>query len=58
LAFANKIGEIADKLNHHPTLTISWGKVVIQTTTHDEGNVITQKDLELTKMVDKAQAKE
>jgi len=34
LAFANKIGEIAEEENHHPDLTVSWGKVGVMLTTH------------------------
>jgi 4a-hydroxytetrahydrobiopterin dehydratase len=33
-AFANKIGDTAEKEGHHPDLQISWGKVVIELTTH------------------------
>ena len=34
LAFANKIGEIAEEQSHHPDLTVSWGKVGVMLTTH------------------------
>lgn len=34
LAFTNKVGEIAESEGHHPDLQISWGKVVIELTTH------------------------
>ncbi len=34
LAFANKIGEIAEEQGHHPDLTVSWGKVGVMLTTH------------------------
>ena len=34
LAFANKVGDIAESEGHHPDLQISWGKVVIELTTH------------------------
>lgn len=34
LAFTNKVGEIAEKEGHHPDIVLSWGKVVIELTTH------------------------
>lgn len=35
LAFAVIVGMIAEKLDHHPDLHVSWGKVVIDVWTHD-----------------------
>ncbi|MDO8538344.1 MAG: 4a-hydroxytetrahydrobiopterin dehydratase [archaeon] len=32
--FANLVGEIAEKENHHPDLCISWGKVKVELSTH------------------------
>ncbi len=34
LAFANKIGEVAEEQWHHPDLKVSWGKVEVLLTTH------------------------
>lgn len=34
LAFTNTVGEIAEKEGHHPDIVLSWGKVVIELTTH------------------------
>ncbi len=34
LAFANKVGEIAEAEGHHPELTVSWGSVGVELTTH------------------------
>ena len=53
LVFTNKVGEIAERLNHHPVITLTWGKVTIVTTTHDAGNKVTDKDIELTREIDK-----
>jgi 4a-hydroxytetrahydrobiopterin dehydratase len=52
LEFVNKVGDIAEGLNHHPEIVLSWGKVKITTTTHDKGNIITEKDTKLTKEID------
>lgn len=34
LAFANKIGYIAEAENHHPDLFVSWGKLRAELSTH------------------------
>lgn len=34
LAFANKVGEIAEEEGHHPVLLVTWGKVTVTWWTH------------------------
>ena len=34
LTFANKIGELAETVNHHPVILIEWGKVEVSWWTH------------------------
>jgi 4a-hydroxytetrahydrobiopterin dehydratase len=34
MEFANAITEIAEEESHHPTLTISWGRVIVTLFTH------------------------
>jgi 4a-hydroxytetrahydrobiopterin dehydratase len=34
LGFANRIGAIADAEDHHPELTIEWGRVTVRWWTH------------------------
>ena len=34
LSFANKVGDLAESNNHHPALTVEWGKVTVQWWTH------------------------
>lgn len=34
LAFTNKVGELAEQEGHHPDITLQWGKVGIELTTH------------------------
>lgn len=34
IAFTNKVGEIAEEEQHHPTLTTEWGKVTVTWWTH------------------------
>lgn len=52
LGFVNKVGELAEATNHHPDIELSWGKVKILLTTHNEKKV-TQKDRELAQEIDK-----
>lgn len=34
LAFANRVGELAEAHNHHPSLTVEWGKTTVIWWTH------------------------
>ncbi|MEI7719988.1 MAG: 4a-hydroxytetrahydrobiopterin dehydratase [bacterium] len=34
LAFVNKVGDIAEEEGHHPDMTLSWGSVGIELSTH------------------------
>jgi len=52
LDFVNKIGQIAEKIGHHPDIFLSWGKVKVETTTHDQGGKITDLDRQLAQMID------
>lgn len=51
LAFINKVGAIAEKMNHHPELFNVYNKVKLRLTTHDTHG-ITQKDFDLAAAVD------
>lgn len=39
LAFANKVGAIAEAENHHPEIEIAWGKVEVELSTHSIGGL-------------------
>ena len=52
LAFAVRLGMVAEKRDHHPDILIGWGKARVLWTTHDAGG-ITQLDLELAEATDK-----
>ncbi len=45
--FMTQVALLAEKINHHPDWRNCWDKVEIRLTTHDKGNIITQKDLDL-----------
>ena len=34
LEFTNRIGELAEEVNHHPNIFLTWGKVKIELWTH------------------------
>jgi 4a-hydroxytetrahydrobiopterin dehydratase len=50
--FMTKVAIIAEKLNHHPNWSNVYNKVSIELSTHDAGDVITDKDRELAKAID------
>lgn len=52
-AFISKVALIAEKQNHHPTIKNTYNKVEFWLTTHDAGNLVTQKDLDLANEIDK-----
>lgn len=54
LAQVNRIGAIAEELDHHPDITFGWGYAEVLTTTHDRGG-ITPFDIELAARIDKAE---
>lgn len=49
--FAQKVGRVAEDLNHHPDILITWCKVRISVNTHDVGG-ISPYDFELAKRID------
>jgi len=55
-AFMTKVAMIAEKMDHHPFWTNVYNKVSIELSTHDAGDVVTQRDRDLAKAIDKIQA--
>ena len=51
LQFVNKVGELAEQMNHHPDIELGWGRVKVSLTSHDEGKV-TDKDRQLADKID------
>lgn len=52
LAFVNRVGEAAERMGHHPDLHLGWGRVNVETWTHDAGGV-TESDFALAAAIDK-----
>jgi len=51
-AFMCRVAFEAEKQNHHPRWTNVWNTVEIWLTTHDAGNIITEKDRKLAAVID------
>ena len=52
LAFVNRVGEVAERLGHHPEIHLTWGRVDVETWTHDAGG-ITANDFKLAAEIDR-----
>jgi 4a-hydroxytetrahydrobiopterin dehydratase len=50
--FMTKVAIVAEKMDHHPFWTNVYNKVSIELSTHDAGDVITDKDRKLAKAID------
>jgi len=50
--FMTKVAIKAEKMNHHPTWTNTWNTVSFELSTHDAGDVVTDKDRALAKAID------
>lgn len=51
-AFMTRVAMLAEKANHHPYWVNVYNRVEIQLSTHDAGNVVTQKDHNLAAQID------
>ena len=49
--FVNRIAPVAEEMNHHPDLAISWSQVTVTLSTHSEGG-LTVSDFELARRID------
>ena len=52
LSFTNKVGELAEAVNHHPDIYLAWGKVKLQIWTH-KVNGLTESDFVLAAKADR-----
>lgn len=51
LAFTNRVGELAEKDDHHPSLLLSFGEVIVTLFTH-RANGLTENDFFLASKID------
>lgn len=52
-AFMTRTAFIAEKMNHHPEWRNVYNAVEISLSTHDAGNMVTDKDRKLADAIDK-----
>ncbi|MFT3749569.1 MAG: 4a-hydroxytetrahydrobiopterin dehydratase [Agriterribacter sp.] len=51
-AFMTRVALIAEKMDHHPLWTNVYNKVEIWLSTHDAGDIVTEKDKKLAAKID------
>ena len=51
--FMAKVAILAEKMNHHPQWTNVYNRVSFELSTHDAGDVVTDKDRKLSQEIDK-----
>lgn len=51
--FMTRVAMEAEKMNHHPLWTNVWNSVEIWLSTHDAGDIVTDKDRRLAEKIDK-----
>lgn len=52
MGFAARVGEAADAADHHPEITVSWGRVRVLWWSHDAAG-ITSRDISLAETTDR-----
>ena len=52
LAFVNRVGAAAEAQGHHPDLHLAWGRVDVETWTHDADG-LTESDFSLAREIDR-----
>ena len=51
--FMAKVALLAEKMNHHPLWTNVYNRVSFELSTHDAGDIVTDKDRKLSQEIDK-----
>ena len=51
-AFMTRVATIAEEMDHHPFWTNVYNQVNIELSTHDAGDIVTEKDRELARRID------
>ena len=51
-AFMVRVALLAEKMDHHPNWSNVWNTVEITLSTHDAGDIITEKDKKLAAAID------
>jgi len=56
-AFMTEVAFYAEKQNHHPNWSNVYNTVEFELTTHDKGNIVSEKDHKLAKSIDEVYRK-
>lgn len=51
-SFMTKVALVAEKMDHHPSWHNVYNQVVINLSTHDAGNIVTEKDHKLAQAIE------
>ncbi len=51
-AFMTRVAMLAEQHTHHPEWSNVYGRVVIELTTHDDGNIVTDNDRNMAAAID------
>jgi len=52
-SFMTQVAMLAEKMDHHPNWENTFNQVTIRLTSHDAGDVVTEKDRKLASEIDK-----
>ena len=52
LGFVNRVGAVAEEQQHHPNISLTWGKVTVEVHTH-KINGLTESDFVLAAKIDR-----
>ena len=50
-AFMSRVALLAEKADHHPNWSNVWNRVVIELTSHDAGDTVTDRDRRLAEAI-------
>ena len=51
-SFMTRVALVAEKMDHHPRWTNVWNTVEVWLSTHDAGDIVTEKDRKLASKID------
>lgn len=54
--FIAAVGEVADEVNHHPDIRLTYGVLDLSLVSHDAGRWVTQKDVDLARTISRIAA--
>ncbi|EPY36014.1 4a-hydroxytetrahydrobiopterin dehydratase [Angomonas deanei] len=57
MKFMQEVAPVCEKMGHHPMWLNVYNRVHVKLTTHDAGNAVSQKDVDLAKVMNETYAK-